>query len=320
MNEPNFGNNFPSFTYFEGTNDMDLDFNMLSEYLLVDEDPSKLEILPHHKAISSQDPKGTAVVGHEDTSDDDSSSGRKRRKISVQGKKEQMERRRERNKVLARKTRLRKKFFYESLQKQVSQLAVENEALKNIVRLKLKGEVSSKILADCKSIDLPPIVATQSSVPTAVLEKADFSLIKAIQAAQRSFVITDPSLPDNPIIFASQGFLDLCGYKLDEVLGRNCRFLQGPNTDPKQVEILREGILAGRDTSVCLLNYRADGSQFYNQIFLAALRNSSHKIINYVGVQVEVDAPPPNCEFSSNSSMGKLKSIDTQSSIQSRGI
>lgn len=43
---------------------MDLDFNMLSEYLLVDEDPSKLEILPHHKAISSQDPKGTAVVGH----------------------------------------------------------------------------------------------------------------------------------------------------------------------------------------------------------------------------------------------------------------
>ncbi len=160
--------------------------------------------------------------------------------------------------------------------------------MKNIVRQKLKGEVSSKILADCKSIDLPPIVATQSSAPTAVLEKADFSLIKAIQAAQRSFVITDPSLPDNPIIFASQGFLDLCGYKLDEVLGRNCRFLQGPNTDPKQVEILREGILAGRDTSVCLLNYRADGSQFYNQIFLAALRNSSHKIINYVGVQVEV--------------------------------
>lgn len=156
------------------------------------------------------------------------------------------------------------------------------------MRQRIQGETKAKILSSCKSVDLSPILANQACTATAELEKSDFSLIKTIQAAQRSFVITDPSLPDNPIIFASNGFLELCGYQLDEVLGRNCRFLQGPNTDPKQVEILREGILAGRDTSVCLLNYRADGSQFYNQIFLAALRNSSHKIINYVGVQVEV--------------------------------
>ncbi len=63
MNESSIGNNFPSFTYFEGTNDMDLDFNMLSEYLLVDEDPSKLEILPNNKTITSQDLKASAVVG-----------------------------------------------------------------------------------------------------------------------------------------------------------------------------------------------------------------------------------------------------------------
>lgn len=170
----------------------------------------------------------------------------------------------------------------------MSQLASENEQLKNVVRQKMQGEIRTKILSECKSVELPPIVANVATTATAILEKSDFSLIKAIQAAQRSFVITDPSLPDNPIIFASKGFLDLCGYQLEEVLGRNCRFLQGPNTDPKQVEVLREGILAGRDTSVCLLNYRADGSQFYNQIFIAALRNSANKIINYVGVQVEV--------------------------------
>jgi PAS domain S-box-containing protein len=160
--------------------------------------------------------------------------------------------------------------------------------LKNVVRSRLQSDVRNKILADCKSHELPPIVASQTNHPTSVLEKQDFSLIQAIQAAQRSFVITDPSLPDNPIIFASKGFLDLCGYKLEEVLGRNCRFLQGPNTDPKQVETLRNGITAGVDTSVCMLNYRADGSEFYNQIFVAALRNANHQIINYVGVQVEV--------------------------------
>lgn len=160
--------------------------------------------------------------------------------------------------------------------------------LKSVIKNRMNSETRARILSECKSIDLPPVVASQASSATAVLEKADFSLMQAIQAAQRSFVITDPSLPDNPIIFASKGFLDLCGYQLEEVLGRNCRFLQGPNTDPKQVEVLRNGILAGKDTSVCLLNYRADGSQFYNQIFVAALRNSSQKIINYVGVQVEV--------------------------------
>jgi PAS domain S-box-containing protein len=132
---------------------------------------------------------------------------------------------------------------------------------------------------------LTPLIATK---PTSVLEKDDFNLIQAIQAAQRSFVITDPSLPDNPIIFASKGFLELSGYQLEDVLGRNCRFLQGPKTDPLQARALREGIERGEDTSVCLLNYRADGTEFYNQIFVAALRDADNRIINYVGVQVEV--------------------------------
>lgn len=113
----------------------------------------------------------------------------------------------------------------------------------------------------------------------------------AIQAAQRSFIITDPSLPDNPIIFASKGFLELSGYPLEDILGRNCRFLQGPGTDAAQVEVLRTGIAAGEDTSVCLLNYRADGTPFYNQVFVAALRDEDKKIINYVGVQVEIKPP-----------------------------
>ena len=81
----------------------------------------------------------------------------------------------------------------------------------------------------------------------------------------------------------------MTGYRLDQVLGKNCRFLQGPGTDPRQVDALRKGISLGVDTSVCLMNYKADGTSFYNQIFLAALRDNNHKIVNYVGVQVEVE-------------------------------
>ena len=112
--------------------------------------------------------------------------------------------------------------------------------------------------------------------------------IKALQTAQQNFVVTDPSLPDNPIVYATQGFLNLTGYSLDQVLGRNCRFLQGPETDPKSVEKIRNAIETGNDMSVCLLNYRVDGTTFWNQFFIAALRDANDNITNYVGVQCKV--------------------------------
>ena len=87
----------------------------------------------------------------------------------------------------------------------------------------------------------------------------------------QNFVITDPSLPDNPIVFASQGFLTLTGYALNQILGRNCRFLQGPETDPAAVEKIRDAIHQGVDASVCLLNYRIDGSTFWNQVGIGLL-------------------------------------------------
>ena len=153
---------------------------------------------------------------------------------------------------------------------------------------KLDNEAKSHILGD-GNIELSPLVAASADQATAVLERKDFGLMTAIQAAQRSYCITDPSLPDNPIVFASKGFLELSGYTLEEVLGRNCRFLQGPGTDQSQVEMLRKGIMNGEDTAVCLLNYKANGTPFYNQIFIAGLRDATQKIINYVGVQVEVN-------------------------------
>ncbi|GMH71080.1 hypothetical protein TrRE_jg11126 [Triparma retinervis] len=105
---------------------------------------------------------------------------------------------------------------------------------------------------------------------------------------KENFAISDPSLPDNPIVYVSQGFLDLTGYKLDQVLGRNCRFLQGPGTDQSAVDVIRKGLREGVDTSVCLLNYKADGTPFWNQFFVAALRDAEGNVVNFVGVQCEV--------------------------------
>lgn len=112
--------------------------------------------------------------------------------------------------------------------------------------------------------------------------------MKALSGSQQNFAISDPSLPDNPIVYVSQGFLDLTGYTLDQVLGRNCRFLQGPGTDQAAVDIIRKGIREGIDTSVCLLNYKADGTPFWNQFFVAALRDAENNVVNFVGVQCEV--------------------------------
>jgi PAS domain S-box-containing protein len=106
---------------------------------------------------------------------------------------------------------------------------------------------------------------------------------------QQCFVLSDPKLPDNPIVFASPGFYKLTGYTSREVLGRNCRFLQGPGTDAKAVDVIRKAVGTGSDATVCLLNYKADGTPFWNQFFIAALRDSDNCIVNYVGVQTEVE-------------------------------
>ncbi|CAM9630113.1 unnamed protein product, partial [Choristocarpus tenellus] len=81
-----------------------------------------------------------------------------------------------------------------------------------------------------------------------------------------------------------------------QVLGRNCRFLQGPQTDPSAVALIRQAVEEERDASVTVLNFKADGTPFYNQFFVAPLWNRNKVVVNYVGVQVPVPGPclPPD--------------------------
>ncbi|KAG5176308.1 PAS domain-containing protein, partial [Tribonema minus] len=212
-------------------------------------------------------------------------------KKRTHNKEEQQQKRRERNRVLAKRTRLRKKFMFQSLQTQVSSLHMENERLKEIV-IKRCGDRGPRILADCCRGGLSPVVASCTRQATALLQRSDFLLMKALQTSQPAFCVTDPTLADCPIVYASDGFIALTGYSRAQVLGRNCRFLQGPDTDPDAVGKLRRGIEAGRDTSVFLRNYNASGESFWNFVFVSPLRNAEGKVINYVGIQHPVDNPP----------------------------
>ncbi len=174
----------------------------------------------------------------------------------------------------------------ESLQQSVQALQDENDKLRNAIRGQLPNE-ADVLLASCVQSS-SSVLADRPDEATKTLDDPDYSLVKALQTAQHNFVITDPSLPDNPITYASHGFLCLTGYKLDQVLGRNCRFLQGPGTDPKTVARIRSGIEKGEDTTTVILNYRADQSTFWNQFFVAALRDGDGNIVNYLGVQCKV--------------------------------
>jgi len=215
---------------------------------------------------------------------------------------QQKDERRERNREHAKRSRVRKKFLLESLQQSVNALQYENDKLRVAIREKMGDDVASELLAnvgkELAGADQgdgakagnsgASLIAKSPGDATRILDDPDYSLVKALQTAQQNFVITDPSLPDNPIVFASQGFLSLTGYSLDNVLGRNCRFLQGPRTDPRAVAKIRKAVEEGYDTSVCLLNYRIDGSTFYNQFFVAPLRDGDGNVVNYVGVQCQV--------------------------------
>jgi len=110
---------------------------------------------------------------------------------------------------------------------------------------------------------------------------------RAIQAVTQGILITDPSQPDNPVIYASSGFLQLSGYSMEEVIGRNCRFMQGQETDPQAVAQLREAIREGHCCTVELLNYRKDGTSFWNEVSIAPLADGD-KITHFVGVQTDV--------------------------------
>lgn len=110
----------------------------------------------------------------------------------------------------------------------------------------------------------------------------------ATNEANEGIVISNPRLPDNPVIYANEGFERLTGYSRLEILGKNCRFLQGDDTDPATIDIIRNALKDGQACRVDILNYRKDGSRFWNRLSLTPLRDSTGSIVNFIGVQFDI--------------------------------
>lgn len=109
----------------------------------------------------------------------------------------------------------------------------------------------------------------------------------AFERTRMPMVVTDACQPDYPIVLANEAFLELTGYTAEEVIGRNCRFLQGPGTSEAALAEIRAGLKQGRNVTVELLNYRKDGSAFWNQLFFSPVHDEAGKLIYHFGSQID---------------------------------
>lgn len=110
----------------------------------------------------------------------------------------------------------------------------------------------------------------------------------AVQTTRMPMVVTDPHAPDNPIIFANPAFLAMTGYQKHEVVGQNCRFLQGPETDPSTVAEVRAAVADRRDFATEILNYRSNGSSFWNALFISPVLDHAGELVYWFSSQLDV--------------------------------
>jgi PAS domain S-box-containing protein len=110
----------------------------------------------------------------------------------------------------------------------------------------------------------------------------------AVEMTRMPMVVTDPRQPDNPIVFANGAFFDLTGYGNEEVIGRNCRFLQGPETDQHTLDEVRNAIREQRAVAVDLLNYRKNGEPFWNALFMGPIFDQDGELLYFFSSQMDI--------------------------------
>ncbi|WP_237479508.1 PAS domain-containing protein [Lichenibacterium dinghuense] len=110
----------------------------------------------------------------------------------------------------------------------------------------------------------------------------------AVRATRMPMAISDPRLPDNPIVFVNDAFCRLAGYPREEILGRNCRFLQGPDTDRATVALIRAAVAKRESIHLDILNYRKSGQPFWNRLLMAPVRDAAGEVAYFFASQVDV--------------------------------
>jgi hypothetical protein len=114
-------------------------------------------------------------------------------------------------------------------------------------------------------------------------------LAASIRLSPIATVLSNPRLPDNPIVAANAAFCALTGYREDEIVGRNCRFLAGPDTEPWLTERIRQTLRDLRPSLTEILNYKKDGTAFRNAVLIAPLFGADGGVAWFLGSQVEID-------------------------------
>lgn len=132
-------------------------------------------------------------------------------------------------------------------------------------------------------VDDQPAAATEAVLQ----DRASLALI-AVERTRMPMVVTDPRLPDDPIVMANEAFLELGGYPAPEVIGRNCRFMQGPATDPRAVAKIREALALEEEITIELLNYRKDGSSFWNELFITPVHSEGGDLLYFFSSSKDV--------------------------------
>jgi PAS domain S-box-containing protein len=123
--------------------------------------------------------------------------------------------------------------------------------------------------------------------PRGLADRSELAAI-AVERTRMPMVITDPRQPDNPIVLANRSFLTLTGYSADEVLGRNCRFMQGEGTSQAVIAELRAAVADEREADIEILNYRKDGSAFWNQLGISPIHDDQGRLLYFFASQIDM--------------------------------
>jgi PAS domain S-box-containing protein len=136
--------------------------------------------------------------------------------------------------------------------------------------------------------DLAALAMDELQLRIALREKSQH--MAAIENLRAGVLVTDPLAPDNPIIFCNPGFSNMTGYSAEEIMGRNCRFLQGPESDPRVVAAIREAIQERRLFQGVISNRRKNGEVFWNDLLITPVFDPSGELISFVGLQRDITA------------------------------
>ncbi len=113
-------------------------------------------------------------------------------------------------------------------------------------------------------------------------------MFRAIESVRNGIVITDPTKPDNPIIYTNKAFSDITGYSADEILGQNCRFLQREDRDQEAIREIKRALKEEVAVTVILKNYKKDGERFYNELTISPVHSKQGRLLAFVGVQNDI--------------------------------